>query len=326
MALTREHVPGHRVAAPLTENAAYSDGVWKHARYIVKTGTLAHNEDPASPWHTPEGAKAAAVSNLTGSGSRTVNEDSAIDMWMQAPFHAVGILDPRLRSTGFAIYSEATRGYQTSVGLDVLRGRASVPASVAFPVVWPGNRSTVPIASYLTEYPSPLTSCPGYTPPAGLPVIVQLGTGSVTPSVTASSFSSNGKALEHCVFSETTYMNSDPAQQSVGRAILAPHNAIVMIPREPLTAGGLYSLSVTTNGMVVRWSFSVNPSVACGHLVAATNAAEPPVGGAGSLNVTTAIACGPATAMNASRIDTMSGADGKSAGPAGYTAAQNSLK
>ena len=274
----------------LTENVTYSDAAWKHARYIVKTHTLGHSEDPANPWYTPEGATAAAGSVLTESGSSTLSEDSAIDMWMRAPFHAVGILDPKLRSTGFAIYREADGGYQTGAGLDVLRGRSKVPAGVTFPVVWPGNGSSVPITTYLTEHPSPLTSCPGYVAPAGLPIIVQLGTGSVTPNVTASSFSSNGVALGHCVFSETTYVNADPAQQSVGRAVLAPHDAIVLIPRAPLTAGASYNVSITTNGMALRWSFSASPSVGCSHGVTPVSATAPGAGGAG-LTVTTATGC-----------------------------------
>ena len=57
-----EAVNYYRAVAGLpsvTENVTYSDGTWKHARYMVKNDYIGHSEDPANPWYTPEGLQAA---------------------------------------------------------------------------------------------------------------------------------------------------------------------------------------------------------------------------------------------------------------------------
>ena len=65
--------------------------------------------------------------------------------------------------------------------------------------------------------------------------------------------------LEHCLFDETTYSNpSDIDAQNVGRAILGARDAIIFIPRDPLTPGLSYSISVTSNGITYAWSFTVS--------------------------------------------------------------------
>ena len=88
------------------------------------------------------------------------------------------------------------------------------------------------------------------------------GDGSVTPNVTAHSITSGGSATEHCVFDETNYTNPDSNQQSLGRAVLGGRDAIVLIPRQPLTPGATYRVSLTVNGTVHRWSFTVSKTAA----------------------------------------------------------------
>ncbi len=114
-------------------------------------------------------------------------------------------------------------------------------------------------ACFWGENPSPLTSCTGYLAPAGLPVILQIGAGTVTPKVTSHSFTSGGVALEHCIFDETTYKNPDPNSQSLGRSILKSRNAIVLIPRAPLPVGQTYSAKIVVNGATRSWSFTLQP-------------------------------------------------------------------
>jgi hypothetical protein len=48
---------------------------------------------------------------------------------MQAPFHALGILDPALQQVGFGIERAQRRRIQTAAGLDVIRGRSTAPTS-----------------------------------------------------------------------------------------------------------------------------------------------------------------------------------------------------
>jgi hypothetical protein len=62
--------------------------------------------------------------------------------------------------------------------------------------------------------------------------------------------------LDHCLFTETTYTNPDPSQQSLGRTVLGARDAIVVMPRSPLVAGHQYSVSLTVNGVTHSWSFT----------------------------------------------------------------------
>ena len=87
----------YRAAAclpPVTENATWSAGNYKHAIYIVKNDELQHSEDPNNQWYTPEGLSAAQRSNLAASYNVNASDRWAVDTWMQAPFHALGIIDP----------------------------------------------------------------------------------------------------------------------------------------------------------------------------------------------------------------------------------------
>ena len=258
-----DYVNYYRAMAGLplvTEHTSWSYGNTLHARYMVKNDIVEHAEDPGNPWYTPEGLAAAQSSNLVAHYDVNTPDEWAIDMWMQGPFHGIGVIDPRLLQVGYGSYREADGGLQMGAGLDVLRGLGRLPASVTFPVQWPADGAIVPLTAHRGEYPSPLTSCPGYGSPSGLPIILQLGPGDRTPSVTASAFLQGSTSLAHCVFDETSYVNSDPGQQALGRAILNSRDAIVVIPRSPLAPGTRYTVSVTANGATYTWSFTVSSS------------------------------------------------------------------
>lgn len=242
---------------PVSRNEAWGDGGWYHSRYMVKNDVVAHNEDPQNSWFTEDGNLAAQSSNLVASYSFQASDYYAIESWMQAPFHSVAILDPALRQVGFGSFREADGGLQMGATLDVIRGLAEVPPSQTFPIAWPADGMTLPFGSHWGEYPSPLSSCPGYAAPSGAPIILMVGAGERTPQVTAHGFYQGNKPLEHCVFDESSYVNSDPAVQRLGRAILEGRDAIILIPRRPLTAGATYTASITYDGQAYTWSFEI---------------------------------------------------------------------
>lgn len=246
---------------PVTENLSYSYGASLHAKYIVKNDVLEHTEDPTNPWYTPEGLAASMASNLAASFDVEASDMWAIDTLMQAPFHAIGILDPQLAEVGYGSYREEDGEYQMGAALDVIRGQTFISLPVVLPIMWPANGTTVKLTYHWGERPSPLSSCPGYEVPSGLPVILQIGTGYYfTPTVTSHAIREEvgNEILEHCVFDETSYTHQNPADQALGRGILAARNAIVLIPREPLSRGTTYVVSITTNGQNHNWSFTVS--------------------------------------------------------------------
>ena len=256
-----ERLNFYRAAAllpPVVEDAALSGDVRKHARYMVANGVVRHSEDRRAARATREGDAAAAVSNLAGSTRPGETETWAVDLWMQAPFHALGMLDPALRTVGFGIEHAEHGRLQSAAGLDVIRGRTAAAPEPIYPIVWPADGATVPLVAHTAEYPSPLTSCPGYDAPAGLPLIVQIGSGDTSPRVTGTWIAEGNTLLEHCAFDETTYRNRDAAQQSLGRRILASRNAIVLVPRAPLRHGARYRAFIEVNGRLIDWTFSVS--------------------------------------------------------------------
>lgn len=238
--------------AHLSEESSWSAGAELHSRYMVKNDDIGHSEDPSNPWYTPEGHAAAQNGNVAVSSSSSAPDTFAIDLWMTGPFHAIGVVDPRLQLTGFGSYRENVGEWQMGATLDVLRGRGPLPGDISYPIYFPGDGSAYWLTQYGgKEFPDPLQSCPGYSAPSGPPVIIQLGSGGVTPNVTASSFSRSGVMLDHCVFDETNYATS------LGRTILNSRDAVVIMPREPLAVGEAYTASITHNGVVYTWSFTV---------------------------------------------------------------------
>ncbi len=257
-----ERVNEYRAGAgllPVGENSDWSYEDMLHARYTVKTDILAHSEDPRNTWTTRGGAAAAHESNVMASSATGTSDEYAIDLWMQGPFHAIGIIDPRLAEAGFGSYREEDGDYQMAAALDVIRGIDwERRAPRGYPVLWPSGQRPMPLTSYIGgEYPDPLTSCAGYAAPTGPAIIVQVGDGGFKPDVTASSFTQGGRELDHCVFDETSYQNPDAEAEALGRAVLDGRDAIVLIPREPLLPGATYGVLIEANGHTYRWGFTV---------------------------------------------------------------------
>jgi hypothetical protein len=167
------------------------------------------------------------------------------------------MMDPRLATTGFGSYREGDGGWQMAATLDVARGRTNTPAPGTYPLPYPRNGGQSWLTRYYGgEFPDPLTPCSGYTVPTGPPLILQLGTGGITPVVTASSLTGNGSPLDFCIYDETNYIHPDPGTQSSGRLILNGRDAIVIMPRNPLIVGWSYTASITVNGQTIAWSFT----------------------------------------------------------------------
>lgn len=247
---------GYRALAGLpavTENPAWSAGELAHSMYMLKAGAISHTEDPAGAGYSVDGATAGANGNVAGSSRSTENDGWAIDVWISGPFHAVGILDPRLAQSAFGIAHQTTGNLQTAATLDVLRGLTGSTSGLAFPILFPGNGTQMPLDVFRgNESPDPFAVCPGYTAtfqqPSGSPIIAQFN---AVPSVTAHSLTRDGVAVDHCLFNETT-----PGIAAPGPAVLAARHAVVIMPKEPLKNGSTYAVSITNNGTTTSWSFT----------------------------------------------------------------------
>ena len=162
------------------------------------------------------------------------------------------MLNPRLSEVGFGIFRDNSNSFKMTATFDVSSRRplGDLPAGVTYPLTFPQDGGEIWVLSYsLPEFPNPLTSCSNIQKATGAPIIVQIGSGELTPNVTNTQLtSSSGTALTHCAIDETRYFNSNEYQQQQGRSILDKQDAIVLIPGQPLTIGETYTASVTVNG------------------------------------------------------------------------------
>ncbi|MEA3214782.1 MAG: hypothetical protein QOJ19_938 [Acidimicrobiia bacterium] len=240
---------------PVDEVPAWSSQAADHARYQVLNGHVTPEEQPDARAASPGGAEAARNANLAGVAGPNFTDRQAMDMWMASPFHALGMLRPRLQRVGYGKWSEPRNGpLQASAVLDVLRGLGPSPDRQQA-VSWPGPDSTVPLNTYAgTEIPDPLTSCPGYTSPAGLPVLTLFP--AHTP-VSESRVDVDGQTVESCLITSANYANSDSAAQERGRDLLAADHATVVVPRRPLPVGSRVRVALETRVGELSWSFNV---------------------------------------------------------------------
>jgi hypothetical protein len=262
---------------PIFEDPAASQGDRAHTTYIVKNyhdriesnglGAEMHTEDPGSPNFTPEGLEAAKSSDMdvwsmrgVAAGDTWGSPTWSIDGWMALPFHRMPILNPRLTSAGFGMYCEAEA---CAAGLNLLRGsqgKMSAQAAQALPIEFPPDGATVAFTSFNNEWPDPRTSCPGYAPPSGLAITLQLGDWmeSHLSQYSLARVNADGSStrVEACGFDSTSYSNPDAYSQELGRNVLKSYGTAVVIPRAPLDKGAKYAVSMTANGRQYNWTFS----------------------------------------------------------------------
>jgi uncharacterized protein YkwD len=251
--------------APVSSAPELNAAAVEHARYLVKhviegkgdelDGGGAHTEDPSDQWYTPAGLAAGQNSDVSPpcKGCMLVSASEHVDGLVAVPFHRLDILDPAVTKSGFGSYTEA--------GLKAAVLYIPVPpdAGKTFtsPIEFPPDGSKIGFAAYQSdEWPDPLTSCPGYTAPTGLPITLELGRWLVA-NVSDYSFMAGDQTLPSCVFNASTYNNPDEATQATGRNALQAYGAVILVPRQPLTSGQTYTVSITANGKAYSWSFSV---------------------------------------------------------------------
>lgn len=252
-----EVVNEYRAAAhlpPVDQDPAWNLHAFRHAEYMARTGVVGHAEDPSSPYYSVEGSQAGAQSNVASSSDVHATDRAFVEQWMTAPFHQIGILDPRLATVGYGVFRDPSTRPRATAVLNILAGLTG-PAATGV-VTFPGDGTSIRLRAFPGgEYPDPRTACEGYgRNVVGAPLLVLLPNGNET--VLEATLSRAGQALELCRFDGTTYTAPDAAAQSLGRAILAARNGTVLLPRQPLDPGW-YAVTVRTTARTLAWSFMV---------------------------------------------------------------------
>jgi hypothetical protein len=239
---------------PVLDFQPYNLGSELHSRYMVANDeAIAHSEDPNKPFYDPAGDLAAKNGNLFATSQTEANYIWSINFWASAPFHLVDMLDPSLNTVGYGDYIEAGGDVAMASVLDI-GSHPGLDQGVEYPVYFPGPGSRTWIVRH-SLYEWPLTSCPGYSRPAGAPIILFLGDGSLTPQVDSNRLAMGDTPLDACIFDETNYRNPDPWAEKTGRQILSHNNAVVILPRHPLAADETYTVQVAANGETYTWQF-----------------------------------------------------------------------
>ncbi len=193
-----------------------------------------------------------------GSSPSTVNVKALIASAVKA------VVDkfPELAGKGHKAKSDGTtvtvtisgRVYTVRDGV-VTEGTVAAPSAKAT-VVWPGPNSAVPLLEFRgPEFPNPLTSCPGFSAPTGVPIYISRGV--ATEVETATLQTSQGTGIALCVLSASTYRNANGGEEQFGRSVLKGYGAVVLIPQTPLTSGSVYQVAVKLRDATsLSWSFT----------------------------------------------------------------------
>jgi hypothetical protein len=243
---------------PFSDQEAYTLGSRLHSRYMVANDEpTAHSEELENPYYDEAGDRAARNGNLFATSQVEANYIWSVNFWVSAPFHLIGILDPRLEVVGYGDYIEEIGETRMAGVLDIGSHPARTADGVEYPVMFPGDGSETWVVRHsMYEWPYPFDGCPGYAAPTGPPIVLLLGDGSGTPEISSHRLAMGDQPLESCLFDETSYRNNDPYAEQVGRQILDLSDAVVIMPRNPLPIDQTYHVQVTDRDETHTWSFN----------------------------------------------------------------------
>jgi uncharacterized protein YkwD len=265
---TRLNVP------PVDEDPALSEGCVAHAKYLTtnyaqmlahggQIGALFHQEDKSKPGYSIEGLKAAQSSDVVYQPRTKMTEDQlmaqAIEWWISGPFHRPELLSPDLMRVGFGQYCEGA-GCVSAVNV-VSDSALARPGGnpLAEPIKIPPDGATVKAPRFGGEWPSPVSSCPGY-PPSAPAITIQLGmhvpAKMTDASLTQTTGTAAGTKVETCAYDSDGYTNHDAGAQARGREVLSSFGEVVMMVRDPLAGGETYRAAMIVNDKPYSWSFT----------------------------------------------------------------------
>jgi hypothetical protein len=242
----------------------------------------ARSEIKGKPFYTDEGAAAAMNSVILTAPKIDLSGAEFVDQVMTMPFSGLIPMVPQFALVGLGAYCEsglcaivipAHVGLEKSVRIALYDGPASdrfwnpglglIPAETGrlkSPVEFPPDGATVDLRSYSgSDFPDPLSSCPGYKAPTGAPISIQLGEGygpDGSLEVSSHLVSRDGVEIESCLITASSYTGRDSQETKLGKTGLTGIGAAIILPRQPL-APGHYKVALKEAEKLYEWSFTV---------------------------------------------------------------------
>lgn len=233
--------------SPVTEDPDMTKAARKHSTYMVETGFVEHGEKADSPWRTPAGHQAGEQSNVAGGTGDPPTSEQAIDLWIEGPFHRLGLMRPGWRTTGFALESGMRDGeMRWGATLNVIGGLTG-SSSAHWPVVWPNARQTV-ATSFLQferiEWPDPAVGCANSrSTDYGTIITASFGPGAPAKVKSVRLRALGGESVPLCKETAATYKADD--YTDVGWRLLEENNTVMVLPRVVLIPGTTYVGRIT---------------------------------------------------------------------------------
>ena len=218
-----------------------------HSTYMVETGFVEHGEEAGNKWSTDDGRQAGEQSNVAGGTGIPPTETQAVDLWIEGPFHRLGLMRPGWRTTGFSLESGTRNGEDRwGATLNVIAGLTG-SSSANWPLVWPNARQEVatPFLQFeRIEWPDPAVGCANSKgTDYGTIITASFGPGDRARIKSVSLRVRGGDPVPVCTHTSGTYKKDD--YTDVGWRLLAGNNTVMVLPREVLTPGTTYQGRIT---------------------------------------------------------------------------------
>ena len=262
---------------------AGGDFVLKNGQLHSRTPQTAFRwEDKGRPFFTDDGAAAGRNAVVVTAPAINLSGAEFVDRLMTMPFSGLVPMVPQFSVAGLGGYCDPGLcaivisyrfALEKSVRIALYDGPASdrfwnpglglIPIETArlrTPVEFPPNGATVNLQSFNgDDYTDPLSACPGYKPPTGIPISIQLGQGygpDGSLEVSSNLVTRDGLEIETCLITAASYVGHDDTQTAFGKWGLMRIGAAVLLPREPL-APGHYKVALKEDDKFYEWGFTV---------------------------------------------------------------------
>jgi hypothetical protein len=221
-------------------------------------------EVKGKPFYTDEGASAGRYAVVVFARKINLTGAEFVDRLMTLPFTGLIPMVPQFSVAGLGAYCDPGDcaivipyrfALEKSVRIALYQGPASdrtwnpslglIPSETGrlrSPVEFPPDGATVNLQTFAgSDFPDPLTACPGYKAPTGAPISIQLGEGygpGGSLEVSSELLTRDDAEIETCLITAASFVGRNDTQTAVARDRLTSIGAAVILPREPL-AGSL---------------------------------------------------------------------------------------